>query len=105
MSITEQRIIDKVKNGIFSIDKNARIILFGSRARGSYRPESDWDFLVLTQKEINPGYRMDIIDKMLNVELEENISIQIVPKNMDDWQKLYSVTALYKNIAEDGVEI
>jgi len=28
-----------------------RILLFGSRARGEARPDSDWDFFVLTDRE------------------------------------------------------
>ncbi len=35
------------KHGI-EIDK---IILFGSRARGDYTPESDWDILIITKGE------------------------------------------------------
>jgi len=29
-----------------------KIILFGSRARGDAKPDSDWDFLVLVQEEL-----------------------------------------------------
>ena len=35
-----------VKEKILEIDKNAEVILFGSRARGDFHEESDWDFLV-----------------------------------------------------------
>ena len=30
-----------------------RIILFGSRARGDYREDSDWDILVITKKRLD----------------------------------------------------
>jgi len=30
-----------------------KIILFGSRARGDFRPDSDWDFLVVIDKDIS----------------------------------------------------
>ncbi len=31
-----------------------RIILFGSRARGDHRPDSDWDFLVVMPSRLRP---------------------------------------------------
>ncbi len=36
-----------VKQEVTKIDPKAEIILFGSRARGDFRMDSDWDFLVL----------------------------------------------------------
>ena len=33
--------------------KVERIILFGSRARGDYREDSDWDILVVVKEEID----------------------------------------------------
>jgi len=37
------------KNGI----KTIKIILFGSRAREDYREDSDWDFLIVIDKELS----------------------------------------------------
>jgi len=42
------------KYGI-EIDK---IILFGSRARGDYREDSDWDILIVTKKLSVGGQQM-----------------------------------------------
>ena len=36
---------------IHGIPQNASVILFGSQARGDESPESDWDILVLIDKE------------------------------------------------------
>ncbi|MEJ5253086.1 MAG: nucleotidyltransferase domain-containing protein [Armatimonadota bacterium] len=30
-----------------------QIILFGSRARGDFRPDSDWDFFVIVDRDIS----------------------------------------------------
>ena len=40
-----------VKDTIEKVDEEAKVILFGSRARGDFRLDSDWDFLILTKKE------------------------------------------------------
>ncbi|MDQ6695358.1 MAG: nucleotidyltransferase domain-containing protein [Chloroflexota bacterium] len=41
---------------IVSVSRPAKIILFGSRARGEARPDSDIDLLVITESE-EPRYR------------------------------------------------
>lgn len=38
--------------------------IFGSRARGDFKPDSDWDFLVVIDKEINRDTKWDIILKI-----------------------------------------
>ncbi|WP_456474042.1 nucleotidyltransferase domain-containing protein [Candidatus Pyrohabitans sp.] len=63
-----------------------RIILFGSRARGDFKEESDWDVLVVTKKELDRNTRkklwLEIIRKLpvyadliiVNKELYDNKS-------------------------------
>ena len=41
------QILDLIKKTIRGIEPRAEIILYGSRARGTNRPDSDWDILVL----------------------------------------------------------
>jgi len=36
-----------------------RIYLFGSRARGEARPESDYDLLVVVRERVGPGREME----------------------------------------------
>jgi predicted nucleotidyltransferase len=46
-------ITSKVKQTVKEFDPNAEVILFGSRARGDYKKDSDWDFLILTDRNVN----------------------------------------------------
>jgi predicted nucleotidyltransferase len=47
----QRKLISKVKSAINSVDPQAKVILFGSRARGDEKQSSDWDFLILASKE------------------------------------------------------
>lgn len=38
-----------------------RIFLFGSRARKNFRPDSDWDFYVIVEKDIPENIRREMI--------------------------------------------
>ncbi|MBM4396532.1 MAG: nucleotidyltransferase domain-containing protein [Deltaproteobacteria bacterium] len=42
-----------------------RVILFGSRARGDARPDSDYDFLVIAETPLAPIERMFVARKAL----------------------------------------
>jgi uncharacterized protein len=99
-----KELIYKVKESIRSIDPDAKVILFGSRARGVYKSSSDWDFLVLTSRKADESIKRQIRDALIDTELEaeEVISTLILPRNK--WNE-YQITPLYKNVLKDGVEI
>jgi len=41
-----------------------KIIVYGSRARGDYREDSDWDFLVVIDKEIEHREKREIASEI-----------------------------------------
>jgi len=65
-----QDLINKVKDVILQFDPDASIILYGSRARGNYSPESDWDFLILLNRNINDQIKTELRHKSYGIEWE-----------------------------------
>ncbi len=55
--MNQKDFLNKIKARVLKEDANASLILFGSRARGDYRPDSDWDVLVLTSKEASTQFK------------------------------------------------
>ena len=94
----------QVKKSIKSIDPDARIILFGSRARGDDSLNSDWDFLILTSRKIDDYTKRQIRDILIDTELEAEEVISTIIFSKDRWND-YKITPLYKNISKYGVEI
>ena len=41
-----------------------KIILFGSRARGDFKEDSDWDILVVVDRKLSFCEKWDIIDRI-----------------------------------------
>ncbi len=61
----------RLKAEIQKIEPTAQLILYGSRARGDARPDSDWDLLLLTEKpKVSFQDEMKIRRPITLVELE-----------------------------------
>lgn len=87
----------------------AGAFLFGSRARGDNRPDSDADVAVLLR-----GHRGRFLDTKLaladiayDVLLETGVLIQPLPVWEDEWEhpERYTNPTLLRNIERDGVRL
>lgn len=101
---TRKEILFKIKKTVSELDPEARVILFGSRARGDYEKESDWDLLILTSIPATEENKRNLRYRLLDIELETEQAISTLIHHHDHW-KNYSVTPLYNVIEEEGIEV
>lgn len=85
----------------------AGAIVYGSRARGSHRPDSDADVAVLLNGDHQRFLttKLAMADVAFDVLLETGINISPLPVWMDEWEhpENYSNPGLLRNIAREGV--
>ena len=94
----------KIKDIILQENSDAKVILYGSRARGTELQESDWDILVLLNKpSVNFKDEQKIRHKLFDIELETGESISTFVYSQKDWDTRLSVTPLFKNIKREGI--
>ena len=101
---TRKEILFKIKKTVSELDPEARVILFGSRARGDYGKESDWDLLILTSIPATEENKRNFRYHLLDIELETEQAISTLIHHHDHW-KNYSITPLYKIIEKEGLEV
>ena len=67
----------QISQAVRRVEPQAEIILFGSRARGSARPDSDWDVLILLDGKVTLAREQMLFGSLSKVELatEEVFSI------------------------------
>ncbi|HEX4373632.1 MAG TPA: nucleotidyltransferase domain-containing protein [Puia sp.] len=95
-----------VKKAVHLFDSSASVILFGSRARGDAKDESDWDFLILTKKKDTDLLMRSLIPVIRErIELVYAIAISLIIKNKMVWKENYAVTNIYGSIMKDGINL
>lgn len=63
------------------------IYLFGSRARGNFSPDSDWDFLICCKFEIPFIHKADLAGTIQTLLAEKHISADIIFKTEEKIKK------------------
>ena len=102
--MTREWITYQVKESVRKIDPEAKVILFGSKARGDAKKDSDWDFLILTSQRVNEKLKRTIREKLIDTELEAEEVISTLIYSKKSWLK-YKNTPLFENISSEGIEI
>jgi predicted nucleotidyltransferase len=98
-----QHIAKLIRKNISMIDSKAEIILYGSRARGDDRPDSDWDILVLTDYPVDLNKERVFRDNLYDLELETGESFSVFVFSKNDWTTRQKITPFYNNVIQEGV--
>jgi predicted nucleotidyltransferase len=84
-------------------------ILFGSRARGHFRPDSDADVAILLRGQPHPflATKLALADIAYDVLLDTGIRIQPLPIWEEEWlhPESYSNPRLLHNIDREGIRL
>ena len=102
----ENLILHKISKSIHTNDPSAIAYLFGSRARGDFSPDSDWDILILVdQMKVSNDIEDKFRDELYDIELETGqiISTFIYPKSY--WENTLVYSSLYKNVLNEGIQL
>ena len=87
------------------VPEGGMALLYGSRARGTARMGSDWDVLLILNKEVLTQSDYDEVSYpfvLLGCELDEEINpIMYTAK---EWQS-YLATPFYENVQQDAVNL
>ena len=106
--MVEQELLQCVKTAVLEIEPTAEVILFGSRARGDARPDSDWDFLVLLEGSVDHARRLRVYERLYQLEgsLGYRESLAAVVRSQLVWESdWYHSQLLYQNVKQEGVPL
>ncbi|MBA4410943.1 MAG: nucleotidyltransferase domain-containing protein [Bacteroidota bacterium] len=99
-------ILGKIKEVVNHTVPESEIFLYGSRARGNARKQSDWDILILlATPKVNFELEKQFIDALYEIEIETGEVISPLVYSKTEWIQKHSFTPLFENINRDGIRI
>ncbi len=98
--------VHRIAKTIHDNDPLAEAYLFGSRARGDSKSNSDWDILILINEskvtnDIEDKFRNDLYD--IELDSGQVISAFVYPK--DYWQNTLIYSPMFNSIKKEGIRL
>lgn len=94
-----------IRKKINEIDPSAQVILFGSRARGDAREDSDWDLLILTEYPVNPEKERQFRENLYDLELETGEPFSLFAYSRIDWNTKQRISPFFANVSKEGISL
>ncbi len=96
----------EIKQAVRAVEPDAEIILYGSRARGDARTDSDWDLLVLVEGPVDPEREKSIRHRLYEVEWDSGQVLTSVICSRREWNSpLYRAMPFHQNVHRDGISL
>ena len=86
MSHNAENVEQEIVRRIVATSQPDKVVVFGSRARGDARPDSDYDILVIKESE-EPRYRRSVPLYVALAGLLANVDLMVyTPAEVEEWK-------------------
>jgi len=95
-----------IRRAVRGVEPDAEIILYGSRARGTAQPDSDWDLLILVDGPVDSARKTAIRHRIYEVEWDSDEVLTSMIFSREDWDSpLYRAMPFHQNVERDGLTL
>jgi len=100
----DQKILEECKRAIRRLAPGAKVLLYGSRARGTAAPDSDFDLLVILPAPLAPETICKIKDALYELELEYGVVISALFYSEEEWRDpLLRATPFHREVEREAI--
>ncbi len=104
LSEQDKQLLLALKEIIHGFLPDATILLYGSVARGTQGPDSDYDVLILTNHPFSSKEEDDITDAIYDLELEHGVLISAMMYTHEQWNApIRRAMPFHENVQKDAV--
>jgi predicted nucleotidyltransferase len=102
----DRQLLAECKAAIREVVPEAGLILYGSRARGDAQEDSDYDLLVLVDREVDMDLERAIVDRLVPLEVQTGKVLTVLIYSRSQWDSaLYRAMPFHKNVTREGVPV
>jgi predicted nucleotidyltransferase len=99
-----QDILAEVKRIVLEVCPSATILLYGSVSRGTQTPESDYDFLILTEQRLSRAEEKELNHRIYDLELQRETILSTICCSREEWDSPVSRgSPFYDEVQRDGI--
>ncbi|SHI85289.1 Nucleotidyltransferase domain-containing protein [Tangfeifania diversioriginum] len=104
MKKAKSKILKQIKQIVKEREPSAKIYLYGSRSRGTETRESDWDLLILLDKDkITSEEERKVTYPLFDLEFDTGEVISPMVYSEKEWKTKYRITPFYQNVMKEGI--
>lgn len=97
-------LLQQCKKAIRTVVPDADVILYGSRARGDAKDDSDYDLLVLVDHPVDMTLKEQLVSCIYPLELASGAVLTLITHSRDRWDsRLYRAMPFHENVDREGV--
>lgn len=102
--MTNEDILLKIKDSIKLSAPDATVIIYGSQARGNYREDSDFDLLILLNRDkFTREDEKKVTYPLYDIEFETGKIISPLVLTKTDWESKHRITPFYDSVVREGI--
>ena len=102
----DAELLARVRDTVRAVEPDARVILYGSRARGDAGPESDWDFLILLDGPVTSERKDALRRQLYELELDCGEVLSSILHSKEEWATVrFRVTPYHENVTREGIDL
>jgi uncharacterized protein len=105
MDMRAENIKKMIAKWVHELDPDAEVYLFGSRARGDFKKDSDWDLLILTNSPVTLKDEQRFRHHLIPLELETGEAFSTFVFERKDWETRHNITPFYQNVTNESIQI
>lgn len=103
--LCREKVLDMIRTTVRAQEPDAQIILYGSRARGDARDDSDWDIVIILNNPPMPhAERYTIAYDLWVKEQDVGEEINLLVYTKDQWKNAPPSLSKY-NAREEGLQL
>jgi predicted nucleotidyltransferase len=104
LTVVEQKTLDRAILIIRKHLPDSEIILYGSRARGEAKDDSDYDILVITEGKKDHKIKNVIYDELSDIFMETDQWVSAFIIDRESWESpVAKGSPFYKEVSHEGI--